>query len=138
MAETPDRHQLEAMPDELQEPGSNTPGHDLSPANLNAREDTELADLRQEYHRATSYHQGTSTVSSRPTGLVGSAKYSIFKFWKHQISVTVAHEACRDHLGKMIPTFDSYSKSPHQYLRTLSIPPPVLWPSFPEKSCYLI
>ena len=66
----------------------------------NAREDTELARLRRNYSRASSYRpQGSSTASKRPTTLLGRFTYTVSKFWRHQISITVEHSTCRDHLG---------------------------------------
>lgn len=64
---------------------------DSLPATADAREATELA---------RSYAlQGPSTTIPRPTKLVERWKYSIDKFWRQQVSVTVNHEASRDHLG---------------------------------------
>ena len=68
-----------------------------------ARESTELARLRRNYSRASSSRPRTSSPASRPpTGLLERFTYSISKFWRHQISVTVTHASSRDHLGMKI------------------------------------
>jgi hypothetical protein len=63
-------------------------------------EATELSRIRTQYSRATaSYRRASgSTSQASPTGL-WRLRYAIWKFWRNQISVIVAHEACRDHLG---------------------------------------
>jgi len=63
-------------------------------------EATELTRIRTQYSRATdSYHATSGSIShANPTGLA-RLKYVISKFWNNQISVIVAHEASRDHLG---------------------------------------
>jgi hypothetical protein len=65
-----------------------------------ALEATELARLRRNYSRASSYHPpGTTSTTKKPTTVLERFAYSIKKFWRHQVSITVEHSTCRDHLG---------------------------------------
>ena len=101
MAETSD-HLVHAPPCEPDEPrqGYPYPVRPSGDTDRNAREDTELARLRRNYSRASSYRpQGSSTASKRPTTPLGRFTYTVSKFWRHQISITVEHSTCRDHLG---------------------------------------
>lgn len=67
---------------------------------INARQSTELARLRVNYSRASSRHPPeTPNHLAKPTTFLGRVKYGVQKFWRHQVSVVVAHEDCRDHLG---------------------------------------
>ncbi len=62
---------------------------------------TELARLRRNYSRASSYHhQGSSTASKKPTTGPQRFIYGLKKFWRRQISIVVDHHTCRDHLGQ--------------------------------------
>jgi hypothetical protein len=63
-------------------------------------EATELSRIRSNYSRATDSYRAASGSIARasPTG-VWRWKHAIYQFWKGQISIIVAHEACRDHLG---------------------------------------
>jgi hypothetical protein len=71
----------------------------------NAREDTELARLRRNYSRASSYRpQGSSTASKKPATVLERLVYVVSSFWRHQISIKVEHSTCRDHLGKSYPS----------------------------------
>ena len=98
MAETSD-HNPQALTEEPDEPLPNSPTED-SPAERDAREATELARLRRNYSRASSYQQpGPSTASTKPTTFLERFTYGVSKFWRHQVSVTVPHDTCRDHLG---------------------------------------
>ncbi|CZS99085.1 uncharacterized protein RAG0_07562 [Rhynchosporium agropyri] len=111
MAETADINSPQA-PGQLEEPSTvhlNSPGS-ISPG-TDAREATELARLRSNYTRATSYRQaGLSVASIKPDGFLERFSYTVRAFWRRQISITVAHETCRDHLGK--PTDVSSPSTP--------------------------
>jgi hypothetical protein len=66
----------------------------------NAREDTELARLRRNYSRASSTRlQGSSIASRKPSTLLERLTHLVSGFWRHQVSITVEHRTCRDHLG---------------------------------------
>jgi hypothetical protein len=109
MAET-SGHLAQAPPGEPDEPHLDYPVRPSGDTDRNAREDTELARLRRNYSRASSYRpQGSSTASKRPTTLLGRFTYTVSKFWRHQVSITVEHSTCRDHLG----TFLRALCSPH-------------------------
>ena len=65
-------------------------------------EATELSRIRTNYSRATAAHHehaASNSITRRPPTGLWKLKYAITKFWNNQISVIVAHEACRDHLG---------------------------------------
>ncbi|CZT47046.1 uncharacterized protein RSE6_16079 [Rhynchosporium secalis] len=100
MAETADFNSPQA-PGQLEEPSKvhlNSPDS-ISPG-TDAREATELARLRSNYTRATSYRQaGSSVASIKPDGFLERFSYTVRAFWRRQISITVAHETCRDHLA---------------------------------------
>ncbi|KAL2063453.1 hypothetical protein VTL71DRAFT_5258 [Oculimacula yallundae] len=100
MAETTGNNHPQA-PDEPEEPHQvhlNSP--ESTSAGADAREANELARLRSNYTRATSHHQaGSSVASAKPNGFLESFSYNIRAFWRRQISITVAHSACRDHLA---------------------------------------
>lgn len=92
MAETSQHHQ--SIEESEERPN-------VSPAERDQWESTELSVLahtRQNYTRASSSH-ALGPGSTAPTGFIGQFTYSISKFWRHQISVTVDHVTCRDHLG---------------------------------------
>jgi hypothetical protein len=68
----------------------------------NAREDTELARLRRNYSRASSARLQGSSIASRsrkPSTLLERLTHIVSGFWRHQVSITVEHSTCRDHLG---------------------------------------
>lgn len=46
-------------------------------------------------------HTASAVVTQGATSLTGWARitHPLTKFWKSQISITVDHDACRDHLG---------------------------------------
>lgn len=69
-----------------------------SVSDVEVRESTELDRLRRNYSRVSS-RQPPRTTISKPSTLVQKVTYEFQKFWRHQISVVVAHEDCRDHLG---------------------------------------
>ena len=103
MAETPDRRQTIQ---ELEGPSES------SPAERDQWESTELPELahtRQNCTRISSAH-ALGPGSTAPAGLFGQLTYSFSKFWRRQISVTVDHVACRDHLGTY-HCFSSFCRS---------------------------
>ena len=71
----------------------------LPAADALEREATELAALRRHYSRASSRRPGQGVTSREPETLFGRVAYNIARFWSRQVSVTVPHESCRDHLG---------------------------------------
>ncbi|QSZ37464.1 hypothetical protein DSL72_008562 [Monilinia vaccinii-corymbosi] len=74
---------------------------DLSPPERDSWESTELSELphgRQKHAHPSSPHALDPPGNTAPTGLLGRLTYSISKFWRRQVSVTVDHAACRDHL----------------------------------------
>ena len=77
------------------------------PADRVASEDTELETLRRNYSRASAAHVRTNSISSkaRPSSVVGRAKQRVWRFWSNQVSVTVPHEKCRDHLGETVSIY---------------------------------
>lgn len=114
MAETLD-HDPQALIEEPDETLRNAPTED-SPAERDAREATELQKLRRQYSRASTFHQGSSIASKKPETLLERFTYGVSKFWRHQISVTVPHVTCRDHLGM----FQEHLSSPVQHFHTES------------------
>ena len=63
-------------------------------------EATELERIKTNYRRVTSSRQRVSSIRSRePQTITDRLRYKISKFWRLQVSVVVAHENCRDHLG---------------------------------------
>jgi hypothetical protein len=93
MAETSDHSQAIAEDPLPERPES-------SVAETNTHEATELARIRRRYSHASSFHQpGFSTASPKPTKALARFKYAVSKFWRHQVSITVDHDTCRDHLG---------------------------------------
>lgn len=108
MAETSDHHAQSTFEDHDEDRDP-----DVSPEERDAREATELARVRRQYSRAsTSRLQGSSTTSHRPTSIRGRFRYSVTKFWKHQVSIVVPHDTCRDHLGMDFIVFDTHHSSP--------------------------
>jgi hypothetical protein len=117
MAETSDHlAQAPGEPDEPEpepEPLLVDPVRPSSDRNRDAREDTELARLRLNYSRASSYRaQSSSTRSKKPSNLLERFTYSILQYWRHQISITVEHSTCRDHLGTFLRFLLSHSYPP--------------------------
>ncbi|CAD6442096.1 0a81d20a-5499-448b-8c81-aad09bc4273b [Sclerotinia trifoliorum] len=86
MAETPSHRQSLEEPDELQRD------------QWESTELSELAHVRQNYTTALSSH-ALGPGSAASTGFFGRLTYNVSNFWRHQISVTVDHVACRDHLA---------------------------------------
>ncbi|KAI9648016.1 hypothetical protein NHQ30_002644 [Ciborinia camelliae] len=108
MAETSNHRQSRAMEEPEESPG-------LSSRERDQWESTELSDLtqtRQNYiHASTSHCSHVSGPgSTAPTGFFSQLAYSVSKFWRHQISVTVDHVACRDHLA-LERTFLAYLRT---------------------------
>jgi hypothetical protein len=67
---------------------------------INDLEVVELSRIRTDYRRATaSYHTASVRTSTGPPTGLRWLKHAVSKFWRSQISMVVAHEACRDHLG---------------------------------------
>ncbi|KAH7391338.1 hypothetical protein BKA64DRAFT_100871 [Cadophora sp. MPI-SDFR-AT-0126] len=104
MAETAGRNHSTAPDESLEEPHQvhlNCPARtSVDSPDTSAREATELARIRSNYTRASSYHHaGSSIGSSKPDRLLGRFNYTIRVFWRRQISITVAHSTCRDHLA---------------------------------------
>lgn len=82
LAENPDEPQLHAI---------------LSTAETNAREATELARLRRRYTDRT--RSPALPPENKPTSLISHGIWAVKKFWRRQVSITVDHDTCRDHLG---------------------------------------
>jgi hypothetical protein len=102
MAETPDRNNQNInnpQPQTLLTEEADEPQPDPSNGSgSGSREATELARLSRNYTRASSYRR-SSTASRKPPSLLERYTWPIMSFWKHQVSVTVPHNSCRDHLG---------------------------------------
>lgn len=75
-----------------------------SPTQDDRLEATELARLRSNYSRV-SRRSGSTIAVMKPATFLGLLTYNIKKFWKNQVSVSVDHEACRDHLGMFSSIF---------------------------------
>lgn len=65
----------------------------------NDREATELRQQFGDIHRDSPAPADVICHKSACKGIIGSFKDSLSAFWKHQISATAPHTACRDHLG---------------------------------------
>lgn len=76
-------------------------------AETDAREDTELARLRRRY-TSHSHPSSAAPTEKKPSTLLEHCLYAIRKFWRHQVSITVNHDTCRDHLGML--TYISVSR----------------------------
>lgn len=75
-------------------------------------EATELTRIRSNYSRVSSARlPNASIVPQGPPKGLARVDHAIRSFWKHQISVTVDHAACRDHLGKFKSLSPSISLS---------------------------
>lgn len=76
---------------------------ELSSGQRDALQATELERIRSNYSRASAPHpQRQPRVTARkPTKVLELLDYNVRKFWRSQVSVTVDHECCRDHLGMM-------------------------------------
>lgn len=84
----------------------------LDPMHEDERGNTELARLRRNYSRASTAHANSSlghdsTRTEKVTSLPRKLTAGCRKFWRHQVSITVDHQTCRDHLGmfyiKLVP-----------------------------------
>ena len=129
MAETPGHRHVEVPDEPPEEPHQvhlNSPARTSADSlDTSAREATELARIRSNYTRASSYHHaGSSVRSSKPDGLLERFNYTIRVFWRRQISITVPHSTCRDHLGMSLQ---------HVLLSTPHVPIPTpMKPVFPN------
>lgn len=67
-------------------------------------EATELGRLRSRYSstsmRRSHPHTTSGIEANEVNGFVATSKASGKKFWRNQVSITVPHATCRDHLGK--------------------------------------
>jgi len=63
-----------------------------------AREATELALLDKSILRRNPSHASTARQAKERFTFTSGAS----KFWRRQISVTVPHDSCRDHLGMFL------------------------------------
>jgi hypothetical protein len=88
--------------------GQNSPSRSdfesLDPTHEDERGNTELARLRRNYSRASTVHAinvsgDDPTRAEKVISLPGKLTAACRRFWRHQISVTVDHHTCRDHLG---------------------------------------
>jgi hypothetical protein len=132
MAETLD-HDPPASIEEPDEPLPNAPTED-SPAERNAREATELTHVNNLRHNrspasSSSHQPGSSTAVKKPTTFLERFIYGVTKFWRHQVSITVPHDTCRDHLGTSRKHFCAVQHPPNE-------PDSALW-LFPlwDRSC---
>lgn len=92
MAETSNHHQSIGEPEDPLE----SPSRERD--QWESTELSELEHIRQNYTHASSTH-ASGPGSTAPNGFFGQLAFNVSKFWRHQISVTVDHVACRDHLG---------------------------------------
>lgn len=81
---------------------------DSFPFEAEARDSTELAEIRGNYTIASIRHSDASAAGSER--LTKGLRHQISTFWKRQISVTVDHVCCRDHLA-VERTFLSYLRT---------------------------
>lgn len=85
-----------------------------SPEHADALRAMELEPSRRHCSRASaSQRSGPTTIARKPAHLLGRFKYTIKQAWKHQVSVTVEHSACRDHLGMYQGYVSSITSYPH-------------------------
>lgn len=85
-----------------------------SSTDIDALEAHHLTRLRLKYSHVSSNHQASVTQSTKPSTLLGILKYNIEKFWRHQISIKVDHDTCRDHLGTYLRlSFQNYLSWPY-------------------------
>ncbi|TVY82405.1 hypothetical protein LSUE1_G003589 [Lachnellula suecica] len=73
---------------------------EMSPTQDDALEATEMDRMRGNYSRTSaSRKSGSTTTAQKPTNLLEHFTYNVKKFWRHQISINVDHDTCRDHLA---------------------------------------
>jgi hypothetical protein len=92
------------------EEGVRTSQDDLDqqePTHEDERGNTELARLRRNYSRASTARTIAAsnhdpTRAEKASSIPGKLTAACRKFWRHQISITVDHNTCRDHLGMYI------------------------------------
>lgn len=95
MPETPHREPGAASLDEP--PAEERPS---SAGGAREREATELAALQRQYSRVSAHRRPAPRAApSDPGTPLRRFTYRLTAFWSRQISVTVPHESCRDHLG---------------------------------------
>jgi len=102
MAERRGPHALALVVEEETQADAEDRAHQLerSPTQADALEATELERLRRNYSRASaSRRSGSTTIARKPVNLLERFTYNVKKTWKHQVSITVEHSTCRDHLG---------------------------------------
>jgi hypothetical protein len=96
MPETPDRDPRAS----LNEPPPEPPAQPPPAGDAREREATELAALQRQYSRVSSHRRPAPRAApSDPGTPLRRFTYRLTAFWSRQISVTVPHESCRDHLG---------------------------------------
>jgi hypothetical protein len=84
------------------------------PTQDDSLESTELERIRKNYSRVSASRRsghGSTVTARKPTTLVERFTYNVKKFWRYQVSVSVAHETSRDHLG-MYPRIFFLSSCP--------------------------
>jgi hypothetical protein len=102
MAERGGQHSLALVVEEETQSDAEDEAHQLErcPTQADALEATELERLRQNYSRASaSRRSGSTTIARKPVNLLERFAYNVKAAWKHQVSITVEHKTCRDHLG---------------------------------------
>ncbi|TEY49818.1 hypothetical protein BOTCAL_0283g00040 [Botryotinia calthae] len=103
MAETSNHHQSIGEPEDPLE----SPSRERD--QWESTELSELEHIRQNYTQASSTH-ALGPGSTAPSGFFGQLAFNASKFWRHQISVTVDHVTCRDHLA-LERTFLAYLRT---------------------------
>jgi len=108
MAETPASSSgnirgLLGEPEEAHLHSANSPGRKpetRDETDALSSETTELERIKTNYRRVTTARTQASSIRSRePQTIIDRLIHSLSKFWRLQVSVIVAHENCRDHLG---------------------------------------
>jgi hypothetical protein len=107
MAET-SAHNPEALWDNQDELQQLQQLQEDSPQERHTHEATELSRIRSNYSRVSSHrHQVALVTAKKPVTFLEHIAYDVKTFWGRQISVVVAHDTCRDHLGtRNFSTFD--------------------------------
>ncbi|CZR55219.1 uncharacterized protein PAC_05106 [Phialocephala subalpina] len=103
MAESSDNgwdkaNQPQALPEEPDEPQFDTV---RSSAATDARlaASTELARLRRNYSLASHPSRTQDPATKKPSNLLEQCVRAVKRAWRHQVSIIVDHETCRDHLA---------------------------------------
>lgn len=99
------------LPTLPEEPHLPSAGRNSEEIDGDAQEDTALRRLRIQYSRASSSRQrGSGTAATKkPTTLLERFTYTVSTFWRRQISITVPHSTCRDHLGMLLHNISTSS-----------------------------